>query len=152
MLKTLKAVLSGVLRGQPETPRRVELGHALAALLHEVTRMDLEATPEDVDAAREGLVDLLGVTKQEAEALLDEARASATRLTSYHEIVSIINASLSREHKVRLVEHMWRVAHADAQLDAHEDHLVRKISDLLYLPHIECMLARQRARGTGSGG
>jgi uncharacterized tellurite resistance protein B-like protein len=114
--------------------------------------MDLEATPEDVDAAREGLVDLLGVTKQEADALLDEARASATRLTSYHEIVSIINASLSREHKVRLVEHMWRVAHADAQLDAHEDHLVRKISDLLYLPHIECMLARQRARGTGPGG
>jgi uncharacterized tellurite resistance protein B-like protein len=152
MLKTLRAMLSGVLRPAAETPRKVQLGHALAALLHEVTRMDLEVTPEDVDAARKGLVDLVGVSEQEAEALLDEARASTSRLTSYHDIVSVINASLSREQKVRLVEHMWRVAHADAQLDAHEDHLVRKVSDLLYLPHIECMLARQRARGTGPGG
>ena len=42
---------------------------------------------------------------------------------------------------------MWRVAYADGGLDPYEDHLVRKISNLLYVPHVQCMLARQRARG-----
>ena len=48
--------------------------------------------------------------------------------------------------RVQLVEHLWRVAYADGGLDPYEDHLVRKLSHLLYVPHIELMLARQRVR------
>jgi len=39
------------------------------------------------------------------------------------------------------------VAYADGGLDQYEDHLVRKLSHLLYVPHVQGMLARQRARG-----
>ena len=45
-----------------------------------------------------------------------------------------------------LIEHMWRIAYADGQLDAHEDHYVRKIGHLLYVPNTQSMLARNHAR------
>lgn len=45
-----------------------------------------------------------------------------------------------------LVEHLWRVAFADSELDPYEDHFVRKIAHLLYVPNTDAMLARQRAR------
>ncbi|MGQ0752347.1 MAG: TerB family tellurite resistance protein [Betaproteobacteria bacterium] len=40
---------------------------------------------------------------------------------------------------------MWRIAYADGKLDPYEDHYVRKIAHLLYVPNTECMLARGRA-------
>jgi uncharacterized tellurite resistance protein B-like protein len=143
MLDALKRLFSGEPAGQDQG----ELLHrSVAALLHEMTRVDMQVRREDMEHAREALVDLLGVDASQADALLTHAALPANRLTSYFEAVSAVNRSFSKEQKIRLVEHLWRVAHADDALDVHEDHLVRKISDLLYVPHIDSMLARQRVR------
>jgi len=58
----------------------------------------------------------------------------------------VIKRDFSPEERVRLVEHLWRVAYADGRLDPHEDHYVRKIAHLLYVPNTQSMLARNRAR------
>jgi uncharacterized tellurite resistance protein B-like protein len=41
---------------------------------------------------------------------------------------------------------MWRVALADDALSRYEEHVIRKVADLLYLPHHDFMLAKQLAR------
>ena len=149
MLDALRKLFSG----GPSGPDRQEvLRRSVAALLHEMTRMDMTVKPEDVEHAREALTDLLGVDRAGADALLEFAARPEHRLTSYFEAVSAINAVFSTEQKLRLVEHLWRVAHADDDLHAHEDHLVRKISDLLYVPHIDSMMARQRVRAARERG
>jgi len=38
------------------------------------------------------------------------------------------------------------VSFADGELSLYEDHYVRKIAHLLYVPNIQSMLARNRAR------
>lgn len=124
----------------------LQVEQAVAAMLHEMARMDYEVRAEDLDVARAALIDLLDVQATQADALLAEARANAVRLTSYHEPISAINAAFDPDKKIRLIEHLWSVAHADDDLHAHEDHLVRKLSDLLYIPHLQMMLARQRVR------
>ena len=48
--------------------------------------------------------------------------------------------------RIRLIEHLWRIAYAHGQLDLHEDHFVRKIAHLLYVPNTQCMLARSHAQ------
>ena len=44
---------------------------------------------------------------------------------------------------------LWQVAFADGRLDAHENHFMRKIGDLLYIPHADYVAAKQRAREGG---
>ncbi|HZR03143.1 MAG TPA: TerB family tellurite resistance protein [Burkholderiales bacterium] len=119
---------------------------AVAALLYEIARMDYEVTQADLASASAALRDLFELEQGRADALLREAQSSAKGLTSYFEPISAINAAFTPERKIRLVEHLWRVAHADDDLHENEDHLVRKLADLLYVPHIQTMLARQRAR------
>ena len=39
---------------------------------------------------------------------------------------------------------LWRVALADRRLDKHEDYLVRKVADLLYVSHSDLIRIRNR--------
>jgi uncharacterized tellurite resistance protein B-like protein len=144
MLDALKKLFSTHTAPAPDAAEQV--ARSLAALLHEMTRVDMQVRAEDLEHARAALIDLLGVDGPRADALLAEAALPQNRLTSYFEPVSALNAAFSAEQKLQLVEHLWRVAHADASLDVHEDHLVRKIADLLYVPNVQSMLARQRVR------
>ncbi|MEO8627881.1 MAG: TerB family tellurite resistance protein, partial [Betaproteobacteria bacterium] len=125
---------------------QLALRQGVAALLYEMSRIDSQVLAEESSAARAALGELFGMTDQRARELIQEAGDPANRLTSYHEPLSAINRVFDPAAKIRLVEHLWRIAFADSTLDPNEDHLVRKISDLLYVPHVQCMLARQRAR------
>jgi uncharacterized tellurite resistance protein B-like protein len=145
MLNALKKLFSSAAADAPEAVAQ-RLARSLAALLHEMTRVDMQVRSEDLVQSRAALIDLLAVDAARADALLEEAALPQNRLTSYHEPVTAINAAFTPAQKLRLIEHLWRVAHADDTLDVYEDHLVRKISDLLYVPHVQSMLARQRVR------
>jgi uncharacterized tellurite resistance protein B-like protein len=39
---------------------------------------------------------------------------------------------------------LWQVAYADGSLDPYEEALVRKIADLIYVPHREFIQAKHR--------
>ncbi len=45
-----------------------------------------------------------------------------------------------------MVEMLWQVALADRRLDKHEDHLVRRIAELLYVSHSDLIRIRNRVR------
>jgi uncharacterized tellurite resistance protein B-like protein len=44
------------------------------------------------------------------------------------------------------VELMWQVAYADEHLTAHENHVMRRLADLLHVPHGAYIGAKMRAR------
>ena len=93
------------------------------------------------------MAELLGASEARAQALLTEAGDPAQRLTSYYRPVSVINKAFAMEQRIRLVEYLWCITHTDTRLHLYEDHLVRKIADLLHLSNTQSMLARRRARG-----
>jgi uncharacterized tellurite resistance protein B-like protein len=39
---------------------------------------------------------------------------------------------------------LWKVAFADQRLDKHEDYVVRKVAELLYVPHRELIRIRNQ--------
>ena len=131
----------------PSHERR-HLRLAVASLLHEVTRVDLSSSEVERAAAEHALADLFKLPPRDAAALLAEGRERAKQLTSYFAPVSVIKRDLPLPERAHLVEHLWRIAYADGQLDSHEDHYVRKIAHLLYVPNTQSMLARNRARVT----
>jgi uncharacterized tellurite resistance protein B-like protein len=44
------------------------------------------------------------------------------------------------------VELLWRVALSDAELEKHEEHLIRKIANLIHVPHPDFIDAKLRAQ------
>jgi uncharacterized tellurite resistance protein B-like protein len=149
MLKALKGLLDtpgAQARAVPALERR-PLQLAVAALLHEAARADYHQGDDEYAVAQKALAELFGLGARECAELLEEGRARAEKLTSFYAPVSVIKREFSLEERVRFVEHLWRVAFANGQLNPYEDHYVRKIAHLLYVPNTQSMLARNRARG-----
>lgn len=144
-LKTLQSLFGGGSSSHAEAPDAIPL--AAATLLAEVARVDHDVKDVDVASASRSLQQLFALPQDKADALLEHALRPENRPTSYHSIVSVLNRKLTMQDKVALIEHMWRVAHIDRQVDMYEDHIVRKISDLLYLSHSDFISAKHRARG-----
>jgi uncharacterized tellurite resistance protein B-like protein len=149
MLKVLKRAL-GVTRDEshPIPPReRRQLELAVAVLLHEARRADYqEGDVKESDAGAAALRDLFGLEPAQATELLAEGREKAQHLTSFYAPVTVIKREYSLQERIRLVEHLWRVSFADGLLNPYEDHYVRKIAHLLYIPNTDNMMARNRAR------
>jgi uncharacterized tellurite resistance protein B-like protein len=139
--------------GDPEVTaartRDQELEHAklaAATLLAEMVRADSDAKEIDRRAAIDALRDLFAIPQQKAETLFEHVSHFDRRPTSYHPFVKVLNKVFSADQKRRLIEHMWRVAHADEEVHMYEDHLVRKIAELLYVPHSQFIATKHRAK------
>jgi uncharacterized tellurite resistance protein B-like protein len=125
---------------------RRHLHVAVASLLHEATRVDLNEREEERAVALTALAELFGLGPDESAAAFAEGSEKARHLTSYFGPVAVIKRDMTAAERSRLIERLWRVAYADGGLDQYEDHYVRKIGHLLYVPNTEIMLARNRVR------
>jgi len=149
VLKTLKRALGAALDDPHPIPaqERRQLHLAAAVLLHEARRADYDEGHErESSAAIAGLCDLFPLERAEAADLLAQGREKAQHLNSFYAPVTVIKREFEMPDRIRLVEHLWRVSFADGSLDYYEDHYVRKIAHLLYVPNTDSMLARNRAR------
>ena len=146
MLKTLSRFFQQF-ESVPHSRAEVdELRLSAACLVQEARRVDLEHDAREHPAAIDALVQMFALQTSDAERLLEAAREKTRQLTSYYSVVSVIKRDLSLDERILLIEVLWRVAYADGVLHGHEDHFVRKIAHLLYVPNTQVMLARSRAR------
>lgn len=123
---------------EPHPPHDV----AIAVLLLECARADFEHQPVEIDAVREALGQQFGLDAAALDALLGQARTTAHSAVSFHGPVTRLNAELSADEKRGLMEWLWRVAAADGRVDPHEEALLRKLADLLYIPHADYIRAK----------
>ena len=72
----------------------------------------------------------------------DEIKAA----TDYHQFTRLIAKAFEQPQKIQLIENLWRVAFADNQLDKYEENMVRKIADLIYVPHKDFIQAKHRVQ------
>jgi uncharacterized tellurite resistance protein B-like protein len=130
---------------QQEQDRPLRL--AVAALLLEMTRMDDEVQAEECSAVEAAIRANFGLTAEETRDLVDLAEAQRREATDYFQFTSLINQHYSPEQRVQVVEQLWQVAYADAELHRYEEHLVRKVAELLHVPHGAFIAAKHRASG-----
>ena len=114
-----------------------DLPLATAALLVEMSRADHELAEEERALMLDVLGSHFGLPVDEARALLESAERESEHAVSLHEYTSLLNDSLEPAQKSRVLELLWQVAQADGRVDKYEEYLVRKVADLLYVPHGE---------------
>ena len=146
MLTALRRFFDEHIAAGPDAPpdeHRLQV--ATAALLAEVMRLDGQAEPER-QAVLKAVQRHFELSDDEANALVQLAENEAREAVDYYQFTSLINRSFSAEQRVHIVELMWQVAYADATLSAHEQHVMRKIADLLYVGHGDYIAAKLRAK------
>jgi uncharacterized tellurite resistance protein B-like protein len=124
---------------------------ATGALLVEVARADGHIGPEERRVKQSALETALGLSRDDALALLEEAEKHSRQATSLFELTQELDRALLTEEKTTIVELLWRVAFADAQKDPHEEQRVRQIAGLLHVPHADFIEAKIRGRAHGQG-
>ena len=133
--------LRGLLKNRGQTPIPGNGGlspvSAAAVLLVEVARADYQRAPAERAALRAGLAREFGVAEAALDALLDEAELRAKQSVSLFDFVQALNRALAPDAKRALLDLLWEVAHADGHVDPHEEHLLRRIADLLHVPHAD---------------
>jgi uncharacterized tellurite resistance protein B-like protein len=150
MLRALKDFFDRNIAPAPGRDERHTIELATAALLVETLRIDAEIREPERAAALAAVRGKFGMSDAEADALLDLAEQEVRQATGYFQFTSLINRHFTMDQKIRVIELMWSVAWADDELSAHERHLMRKIVDLLHVPHGDAAAAQARARGSAA--
>jgi uncharacterized tellurite resistance protein B-like protein len=123
---------------------------ATAVLLIEVSKADFEQDEAELDMIRNLLLKHLSLPENELDTLLQNAHEEADRLVSLQHITRLMNEQLDQRGKVRVIELMWKVVYADGEKHHYEEHLMRQISDLLYVEHADFIQARLQAEAAAA--
>lgn len=124
---------------------RDELRVACASLLVEMVRADFDESEAEVARAREVLTERYGLDGPDAERLLDAARREADHTVSLFRFTHLVNQHLGAADKLALMGMLWDVAYADGRIDKHEDALMHKLADLMYVPHADLMRLKEKS-------
>ncbi|PPD03157.1 MAG: hypothetical protein CTY29_10570 [Methylobacter sp.] len=130
-----------------ESPAKLseeQLKIASAVLFLEMMNIDNAAREPEQAMIASILQENFSLSGEQIRMLLDSAENSRQQATDYFQFTSLINKAYSLEQKIQLIESLWKIAFIDGVLDMHEEYLVRKIADLLYVPHADFIKAKNR--------
>lgn len=123
--------------------RALEL--ACAALMFEVARADFEVEAIEQETVTVLLKNQFNLSAEDVSTITEAAVEQADAATCLFEFTRALNELASAEQKRDLLAMMWRVAMADDALSRYEEHVIRKVADLLYVPHSDFIAAKQSA-------
>lgn len=150
MIKSIKTFFENKLAKSDETEEnssmlsRVDL--TCAALLIEVMNSDHELDEREQQEFIAVLQESYDIAETDLAELTQLAKDEAHGATSLYEFTRLINDSYDYEQKVSLIENMWRIAFSDERLDKYEDHLIRKVSDLIYVSHSDFIKTKLKVK------
>ncbi|MCR6644756.1 MAG: TerB family tellurite resistance protein [Terricaulis sp.] len=144
MLKDLLKRLSGE-SAAPLPPEDARL--AVAALLVIAANADFHYQDTERAMIERVLADRYGLDAAAAKALREEGEAAEAAAMDLYKFTSLIKQTIEYEQRASVLEAMWRVVLADDVREAHEETLMRRITDLLGLDPRESIAARKRVAG-----
>ena len=144
MLKAIKQFFEESI--SPDTQGDVEhrLKLATAALFIEMMQQDGKKTESEEKTVKEVLQTKFDLSEIETHQLFELAHEEARDAVDFYQFTSLINEHFSTEKKIKIVEYLWAIAYADNHLDAYEEHMVRRIADLLYVEHQDFIKAKHK--------
>ncbi len=149
MISKLLRALRHALKPETTLPNldSTALNEAIATLLIEAARVDDNTTEADIAEAKKSLRLLANINSEQADVLIRKVSLPKNRPTSYLPLTRTINQNLDYDQKCVLIGAMWAIAHSDSHIDPHEDHIIRKISDLIYVSHRDFIDQKIKSQG-----
>lgn len=121
---------------------------AVAALLVEVAMADHQFSDAELQNIGSILKRKFALSPSELGELIDLAKHETNHATSLHQFTQLINQYCNQEEKFNLMKAMWEMAYADGDLNKYEDYIIRKVADLIYVPHTEFIRAKSLVKAS----
>jgi len=121
---------------------------AVAALLVEVAMADHQFSEVELGNLTTILERKFSLSHDELTELISLAKNETNHATSLHQFTQLINQYCTTEEKFKLMKAMWEMAYADGNLDKYEDYIIRKVADLIYVPHTEFIRAKSLVKAS----
>ena len=119
---------------------------ACIALLLETSMADEILDESELMALKNTLQKDFQINEDEIDELIDLAKENVEDSTSLYEFTRDINDTFDAAERVKLIESMWKIAYADGNIDKYEEHIIRKVSNLIYVAHSDFIKAKLSAK------
>ncbi len=120
---------------------------ATAVLLFEVIKADHKIEADEKQKMTEILQSQFPLSDEEIEDIVELAQTESDNANDFYQYTSLINDNYTLDERIHIVELLWQLAYADGHLDVIEEHIIRRIADLLHLRHqefIQCKIKVQQ--------
>ena len=111
------------------------LNNSCAALLVEIAFADKDFDETEKASLKQSLIEAYAIDESDIEEIIRDAEDTVSESTSLYGYTCIVNTEFQYEDKLKLLRNLWKIAYADGYLDKYEEHLLRKISDLIHISH-----------------
>ena len=119
---------------------------ACIALLLETSMADKILDESELIALKNTLLSDFQINENEIDELINLAKENVDDSTSLYEFTRDINDNFDAAERVKLIESMWKIAYADGNIDKYEEHIIRKVSNLIYVAHSDFIKAKLSAK------
>ena len=144
MWEQLRTLLTNAAPPDPAAARERVVTAALA-LLMELAAVDGDHSDEETAAAVALAQTRFNLPAERAQELVRSAHDEAHAATDSFRFTALVNEHFGLEEKRAVIAALWALAHTDGRLSRDEDHYVRRIADLLYVPRADVVAAKQAA-------
>ena len=108
---------------------------ACAILLVEVSYSDFEIDKLEIESIKNLLEKNFDLSTENSNWLIDKALNLHKDTNCLRKYIRLINEKYSVDQKKNFITMAWEIARADNTIDKHEEHRIRKLSELLYVDH-----------------
>ena len=147
MLKKISNIFKKKVTETPDEESLSSISKACSSLLIEVALSDKDFDEEEITSMKEILKTTQGISDETINELVSNAKQTVDESTSLYNYTREVNDNFSYDDKLLLLQSLWDIAYADGNVDKYEEHLIRKISDLIYISHsdfIQVKLERKK--------
>lgn len=147
MIEKLKQIFSATLGAETDS---ILADHeqakklAAVALMVEIIAVDDEQHDAEKDMLRQILAQQFAVSHQAADGLIEQAEKANEEATDFYRFTSEINAYFDADEKIDLIESFWKLAWADQHIHELEQHVIRRLANLLHVSHKDFIAAKLR--------
>jgi len=116
-------------------------------LAYEVARADGDIDLKEMGVLRDFVESSLKDNRNVDDVINNIERYSQDN-ASLHDLITEINSSFNKNEKHSLISSLWTVAYATNGLDKYEDALIRKITDLLSIKHVDMLKLKEDVKSS----
>ena len=131
-------------------PDSLGIANAAAVILLEVAWADHDLQDAEVAHIKSALQQLYDVSDDEAERIVERASVFHSSSTGLFSFTRQLNDHLDFKEKKALLVELWRMNEFGGESFRYEEHVIRRVADLLYVSHTDFIAAKLEAKSAPS--